>query len=59
MYLYLNTSDSLKTYFVLNILNLFIDPGVYPYLPLTTNAQRTILGDFIKSLTNFSVQKST
>jgi len=27
-----------------------ISRGVYPYLPLATNAQRTIWGDFIKSL---------
>jgi len=33
--------------------------GVYPYLPLATNAPRTIFGGhFIKSLTNFSIQKS-
>jgi len=33
--------------------------GVYPYLPLATNAPTTIWeGDFIKSLTNFSIQKS-
>ena len=32
--------------------------GVYPYLPLATNAPRTIFGEgnFIKSLTNFSTQ---
>ena len=32
--------------------------GVYPYLPLATNAPWTIWGEFIKSLTNFSIQKS-
>ena len=32
--------------------------GVDPYLSLATNAPRTVLGDFIKSLTNFSIQKS-
>jgi len=31
--------------------------GVYPYLPLATNAPRTIFGDFIKSLTNFQYIK--
>ena len=32
--------------------------AVYPYLPLAANAPRTIWGDFIKSLTDFSIQKS-
>jgi len=31
--------------------------GVYPYLPLATNAPRTIWG-LIKTLTNFSIQNS-
>jgi len=35
-----------------------VSRGVYPYLPLATNAPTTVWGDFIKVLTNFSIQKS-